>query len=104
SATLGAEEFSGRTDRLGTIACGKSADLVSVTGDPTQDITAIRRPRMVMRGGVVYFPTEIYTASGITPFATVPQVHTAQPAARTASGGPVAGFGSGQIDEAHLGE
>lgn len=104
SATLGAEEFMGRTDRLGTIARNKLADLVLVPGDPTQDIAAIRRPRMVMRGGVVYFPTEIYTALGITPFATVPPVHAEQPAARTASGGAAFGFGFGQIDEAHLGE
>lgn len=104
SATLGAEEFLGRTDRLGTIARGKLADLVLVPGDPTRDIAAIRRPRMVMRGGVVYFPKEIYTALGIAPFSTVPPVKAAQRLARDAPAGPVTGFGYGQIDEAHLGE
>ncbi|MFT4025769.1 MAG: amidohydrolase family protein [Novosphingobium sp.] len=88
SATLGAEEFLGRTDRLGTLERGKLADLVLVPGDPTKDISAIRRPRMVLRGGVVYFPSEIHAALGITPFTTPPTVRTAaKVAARTDASG-----------------
>lgn len=77
AGTLGSEEFLGRSDRLGTIAQGKLADLVLVQGDPTTDIGAIRRPRMVMRGGTVYFPSEIYSALGIEPFATAPAIRSA---------------------------
>jgi imidazolonepropionase-like amidohydrolase len=72
-ATLGGARFLGMDGQLGTIAPGKLADLYLVDGDPSQDIRAIRKGKLVVKGGNVYSPDEIHESLGIKPF----QAHAA---------------------------
>jgi len=51
--SLGAEAL-GLGDRIGSVAPGFEADIIALDGDPLRDITAVRRVRFVMKGGVVY--------------------------------------------------
>lgn len=41
-------------NEIGTIAPGVQADIIATDGDPTKDITAVRRVVFVMKGGRVY--------------------------------------------------
>ena len=67
-ATWNGAKYTRTLDRLGSITRGKLADLILVDGDPTTDISAIRKIALVMKEGVIYYPAEIHAATGIKPF------------------------------------
>jgi imidazolonepropionase-like amidohydrolase len=76
-ATNGSTEHLGLDRELGSIARGKRADLMLVPGDPTQDLSVLRKARLVMKDGVVFFPDELQTAIGVVPFGSRPKMQEA---------------------------
>ena len=54
AATVNAARLLGREGQLGVIKKGAAADLIAVSGDPTQDIKALEHVRFVMKEGTVY--------------------------------------------------
>ena len=67
-------EYMGYAETLGSIEPGKLADFILLSGNPLEKISAIRAPRMVVRNGDVFFPSEIYQALSIKPFSSAPDL------------------------------
>ena len=91
-ATLDMARYLGQDQQYGSIEKGKRADFFLIAGDPVADIKAIKTISMVVKDGVVYFPSEVYPYFGIKPFAAAPSVTLpkAEPGVRDmkTSGGP----------------
>lgn len=69
-ATLGAARVM-RVDRsVGSIEAGKRADIIMVDGNPVNDIRAIRRVVMSMKGGALYDPARLLEALAFRPCCT----------------------------------
>jgi len=64
-ATLTAAQVMKRDHELGSIAPGKLADMILVEGDPSTNISDIRKIDTVTKGGAVMYPKELYPAMGI---------------------------------------
>src|SRR5581483_4518618 len=58
-ATRNGATYLGIADRTGTIAAGKQADLVLVTGDPSARIADIRNVHTVFRQGIGFDPQQL---------------------------------------------
>src|SRR6185437_2626578 len=52
--TLNGATYEGRADHIGSIAVGKNADLVVVTGDPSKNINDIENTELVFKDGVAF--------------------------------------------------
>jgi imidazolonepropionase-like amidohydrolase len=64
-ATIEAATIMHKDKEVGSITAGKFADMILVDGDPTSNISDIRRVDVVIKNGAVYRPAEMYPAFGI---------------------------------------
>ncbi len=58
-ATLNAAEYLGESEQIGSIAAGKTADLVIIKGDPSTNISDIEKVETVFKDGVGYDPQKL---------------------------------------------
>jgi imidazolonepropionase-like amidohydrolase len=63
--TLGAARVMKRDREVGSIAPGKLADMILVDGDPSRNISDIRRVVTTVKDGVVYQNSALYDAIGV---------------------------------------
>ncbi len=73
-ATLNGARYTGTSSERGSIAAGKFADLILVDGEPTTNISDIRKVALVVTRGKLLYPHEIDQALGIRPFVQNPPV------------------------------
>ena len=73
-ATENGARYAGVLADRGTVERGKRADLILVDGDPTKNISDIRKVSYVLKDGTGYAPAEIYEAFGIRRFAEPPAI------------------------------
>ena len=66
-ATLTPALVMGLNKDRGVIAAGKLADMILIEGDPTKNMSDLRKITTVIKGGQVYDPAAIEKALGITP-------------------------------------
>lgn len=65
-ATLTAAQVTKQDKDLGSIARGKFADLIIVDGDPTKNISDIRKVDTVIKDGLIFKPSAIHQVLGIS--------------------------------------
>ena len=73
-ATENGARYAGVLADRGTIERGKRADLILVDGDPTKNISDIRRVSYVLKDGTGYSPADLYETFGVRPFTKPPEV------------------------------
>ncbi|MGA0799406.1 MAG: amidohydrolase family protein, partial [Steroidobacteraceae bacterium] len=71
-ATWNGAKYSRVLADRGSIEVGKLADLALVDGDPTTDITTLRRMALVITQGRSIDPSRVFTELGIRPFVSTP--------------------------------
>jgi hypothetical protein len=67
-ATYNGARYARVLDDRGVISPGRRSDLILVDGDPTRNISDIRKVALVIKGDVAYYPAEVFEAMGVKPF------------------------------------
>ncbi len=83
-ATWNGAKYSRTLNDRGSIVVGKRADLILVDGDPTKNISDIRKIALVVKNGTAYYPSDVYEALGIKPFAPPLRIDIKQEAKQSA--------------------
>ncbi len=66
-ATIGAARIARADHDRGSVAPGKLADLALFDGNPARAISDIRKPRIIIKDGVVYRSEDLFRAIGMRP-------------------------------------
>jgi imidazolonepropionase-like amidohydrolase len=61
--TMNGATYLGRADRIGSVAVGKAADLLVVTGNPAANIADVEQVELVFQGGIGYDPAKLIAAA-----------------------------------------
>ena len=67
-ATWNAAKYSQVLHDRGVVSPGRRSDLILVDGDPTRNISDIRKVALVIKGDQAYYPSEVFEAQGVKPF------------------------------------
>ena len=67
-ATWNGARYSRVLDDRGAITPGRRSDLILVDGEPTQNVSDIRKEALVIKGDVAYYPSEVFAAMGVKAF------------------------------------
>jgi hypothetical protein len=67
-ATYNGAKYARVLDDRGIISPGRRADFILVDGDPTRNISDIRKVALVVKGEAAYYPAEVLEAVGVKPF------------------------------------
>ncbi|HTU66897.1 MAG TPA: amidohydrolase family protein [Steroidobacteraceae bacterium] len=67
-ATWNGARYARVLDDRGAITPGRRADLILVDGEPTTNISDIRKVALVIKGDVAYYPSEMFEALGVKAF------------------------------------
>jgi len=73
-ATESGARYAGVLADRGTVEPGKRADLILVNGDPTKNISDIRKLSFVLKDAVGFAPADLYESFGIRRFADPPAI------------------------------
>jgi hypothetical protein len=67
-ATYNGAKYARVLDDRGVISPGRRADFILVDGDPTKNISDIRKVALVVKGEAAYYPADVLEAMGVKPF------------------------------------